>query len=69
MSPEFAAAVCEGFHGSLEEVLSRDLPSAARNILSTLQSHTEAAIEALSKGATEDTCVDSAALPKSRGGR
>jgi hypothetical protein len=47
MSSEFAAAVCEGFHGSLEELLSRDLPSVARNILSTLQSHTEAAIEAL----------------------
>ena len=47
MSPEFAAAVCEGFYGSLEEFLSRDLLSSARNILSSLQSHTEAAIEAL----------------------
>ena len=47
MSPEFAAAVCEGFCGSLEELLSRDLPSLARNILSSLQNQTEAAIEAL----------------------
>lgn len=69
MSPEFAAAVCEGFHGSLEELLSRDLPPAAKNILSTLQTHTKAAIEALCKGAMEDTCVESAALPKSRVGR
>jgi hypothetical protein len=47
MSPGSAAAVCEGFHGTLAELLSRDLPSAARSILSSLQSHTEAAVEAL----------------------
>lgn len=47
MSPEFAAAVCDGFCGSLEELLSRDLPPMAQNILSSLQNKTEAAIEAL----------------------
>jgi hypothetical protein len=47
MSPEFAAAVCEGFCGSLEELLSRDLPTRARNILLGLQKQTEAAIEEL----------------------
>ena len=49
MSPEFAAAVCEGFHGSLEELLGRKLPSKAHEILSNLQKETERAIEALSK--------------------
>ena len=47
MSPEFAAAICQGFCGSLEELLSRDLPPRAQNILSSLQNQTEAAIEAL----------------------
>lgn len=47
MSPEFAAAVCQGFYGSLEELLSRDLPPRAQNILSGLQNQTQTAIEAL----------------------
>ncbi len=56
MSPEFAAAVCEGFCGSLEEVLSRELPTSARDILLRLKNQTEAAIEALDEGPTEVTC-------------
>lgn len=47
MSDDFAAAVCEGFLQSLEELLSRDLPPGARKILSDLQTATETAIEAL----------------------
>ena len=53
MSPEFAAAVCEGFCGSLDEVLSRDLPASARNILLRLKKQTESAIEALGEKPTE----------------
>lgn len=37
MSPEFAATVCEGFYGSLEELPTRDLPAKGREILSRLQ--------------------------------
>jgi hypothetical protein len=48
MTAEFAAAVCEGFCGSLEELLGRDLGERVRNILVDLQEHTEAAIQSLS---------------------
>jgi hypothetical protein len=58
MSPEFAAAVCEGFYGTLEELLSRDLPPSAHKILSDLQRETESAIETLSKEQLESTCAD-----------
>ena len=47
MSPEFAAALCQGFCGTLEELQRRDLPPRAQNILSILQNQTEAAVEAL----------------------
>jgi hypothetical protein len=60
MSPELAAAVCEGFCGSLDEVLSRDLPASARNILLQLRSQTESAIEALG----ERPCSDAAGAPQ-----
>jgi hypothetical protein len=58
MSPEFAAAVCEGFCGCLEELLTRDLPPTAHRVLSNLQKETEAAVEALSKEPTDATCAD-----------
>lgn len=47
MSPGFAAAVCEGFYGSLEELLSRDLPNPTRKTLLELREHTSLAIDAL----------------------
>jgi len=58
MSPKFAAAVCEGFYGTLEELLSMDLPPRVHNILSDLQQETEAAIETLSKEQPKSTCAD-----------
>jgi hypothetical protein len=64
MSPEFAAAICEGFCGSLDEVLSRNLPASARNILLRLKKQTESAIDALGERPTEATCSDAAAPPQ-----
>ena len=52
MSPGFAAGVCEGFYGSLEELLSRDLPDSARRTLLELQGHTGLAIDALNAQST-----------------
>lgn len=59
MTGEFAAAVCEGFYGSLEELLSSDVPASARNILLQLQKETATAIEALHQGPPGSTCIAS----------
>lgn len=64
MSPEFAASVCEGFCGSLEEILNRDLPTSARNILLRLENQTETAIEALDERPSEATCSGATAPPQ-----
>jgi hypothetical protein len=47
MSPDFAAAVCEGICGTLEELLSRELPEEARKILLDLQAHAGTAADLL----------------------
>lgn len=47
MSPDFAAAVCEGICGTLEELLSRELPEEARKILLDLQEHAGTAADLL----------------------
>jgi hypothetical protein len=39
MNPDFAAAVCKGIRGTLEELLSQELPEEAREILLGLQEH------------------------------
>jgi hypothetical protein len=64
MSSEFAAAVCEGFCGNPDEVLSRDLPASARNISLRLKKQTESAIEALGERPAEATCSDATAPPQ-----
>lgn len=39
MSPEFFAAILEGFEGTLDEVLARDLPNEVRELAEALQQH------------------------------
>ena len=53
MSPDFAAAVCEGFYGTLEESLIRDLPAKAREVLADLRERTAIAIDALMEQSIE----------------
>jgi hypothetical protein len=64
VSPEFAAAVCEGFCGSFEEILNRELPTSVRNILLRLKNQTEAAIEALDERPTEAPCSGATVQPQ-----
>ena len=52
MSSGFAAAVCEGFYGSLAELLSLDLPANARSILLDLRERTGIVIDALTAEST-----------------
>jgi hypothetical protein len=47
MSPDFAAAVCEGIYGTLEELLSQELPDEARRVLLDLQERAGIAVDAL----------------------
>jgi hypothetical protein len=53
MNPDFTAAVCQGFYGSLEELLIGDLPAGARVVLLDLQERTGIAIDALTEQSME----------------
>lgn len=39
MSPDFFAAILEGFEGTLDEVLARDLPMELREVAEALQQY------------------------------
>lgn len=39
MSPDFFAAILEGFEGTLDEVLARDLTVSLRGVATALQHH------------------------------
>jgi hypothetical protein len=53
MSPGFAAAVLEGFVGTLDELLDRDLSSDAQAVLTNLREQIVAGIDALMRLAGE----------------
>jgi hypothetical protein len=55
VSAGFAAAVCEGFYGSLAELLSLNLTAKARTVLLDLRERTGIAIAALTVESTEVT--------------